>query len=125
MRWTKQRRILVEVLQETEGHVLASELVDRCKRHDPTTTPSTVYRTLDFLEGLGFVRHGHGLDGREEYHVLPGTEHGHLFCEVCGGRWEIRDDEAAAIVSRIDQGHGFEVDLTHVTICGRCGDCRA
>ena len=57
--------------RETEGHVTGAELVERCRRRDPATTPSTVYRTLDVLEELGIVRHGHGPDGREEYHVLP------------------------------------------------------
>ena len=124
MRWTPQRRTLIEVLRTTEGHISAAELIDRCRAADPTTTPSTVYRTLDLLEELGMVRHGHGADGREEYHVLPEAEHGHLYCGVCGGIWEIRDDEAAAIVSRFDQDQGFEVDLSHVTISGRCGGCR-
>ena len=71
MRWTHQRRALVEVLVGSDGHVTGVELVERCKAIDPDTTPSTVYRTLDVLEGIGLVRHSHGLDGREEFHVLP------------------------------------------------------
>jgi Fe2+ or Zn2+ uptake regulation protein len=124
MRWTPQRRTLIEVLRATEGHVLAVDLIERCRQRDPMTTPSTVYRTLDFLEEMGFVRHGHGPDGREEYHVLPGADHGHLYCVGCGGSWEIRDDEAAVIVATLERALGFEVDLSHVTICGRCGGCR-
>lgn len=124
LRWTPQRRTLVEVLAETEGHVTGAELVERCRRHDPATTPSTVYRTLDVLEELGVVRHGHGPDGREEYHVLPESVHGHLHCKTCGARWEIGADEAAAVVAALDVERGFEVDLSHVTIVGRCRACR-
>jgi Fur family ferric uptake transcriptional regulator len=124
MRWTPQRRTLVEVLRATEGHASGADLVERCRERDATTTPSTVYRTLDVLEGMGLVRHGHGQDGREEYHVLPEADHGHLYCEICRGTWEIRDDEAAAIVTGFDRDRGFEVDLSHVTISGRCGNCR-
>ena len=71
LRWTPQRRILVEVLSQTDGHVTGAELVDRCRAVDPGTIPSTVYRTLDVLEELGVVSHSHGADGREEFHVLP------------------------------------------------------
>jgi Fe2+ or Zn2+ uptake regulation protein len=124
MRWTPQRRTLIEVLRAADGHVLAVDLIERCRQRDPTTTPSTVYRTLDFLEEMGFVRHHHGPDGREEYHVLPGADHGHLHCVGCGGSWEIRDEEAATIVATLERALGFEVDLSHVTICGRCGTCR-
>ena len=71
LRWTPQRRTLVDVLREQQGHVTATELIACCRERDQTTTPSTVYRTLDVLEEFGLVAHGHGPDGREEYHVLP------------------------------------------------------
>lgn len=125
LRWTPQRRTLVDVLSGTDGHVTGSELVERCRAVDPGTIPSTVYRTLDVLEELGFVRHGHGPDGREEFHVLPSTEHGHLHCDGCGGTWEIDTGEAAALVASIEASRNFAVDLSHVTIVGRCSACRA
>src|SRR5271157_356569 len=84
LRWTPQRRTLVDVLRERRGHVTATELISRCRQLDRTTTPSTVYRTLDVLEELGLVKHGHGPGGREEYHVLPDQVHGHLYCVACG-----------------------------------------
>ena len=124
LRWTPQRRTLVAVLAETRGHVTGAELVERCRERDPATVPSTVYRTLDVLEELGVVRHGHGPDGREEYHVLPTDVHGHLHCEACGGRWEIDAGEAAAITAGLLAERGFLVDLSHVTIVGRCRSCR-
>ncbi len=125
MRWTPQRRTLVGVLSSLEGHVSASSLIERCRDLDPTTTPSTVYRTLDVLEDLGVVCHGHDVAGREEYHILPGSPHGHLYCQACGATWEIRDEEAGAIEGAFRKDLGFEIDLTHVTISGRCRGCRA
>ena len=65
LRWTPQRRVLVDVLSKSDGHVTGAELIDRCRDVDPSTTPSTVYRTLDVLEELGIVQHAHGADGRE------------------------------------------------------------
>jgi Fur family transcriptional regulator, ferric uptake regulator len=125
LRWTPQRRTVVEVLSTTSGHVVAADLVERCRAIDPTTTPSTVYRTLDVLERLGFVRHGHGADGREEYHVLPEREHGHLHCSSCGRVWEVESAEGASILRGLRRDRGFEVDLSHVTIVGLCADCAA
>ena len=112
------------MLSRTKGHVTGADLVERCREHDPSTTPSTVYRTLDVLEDLGIVRHGHGPDGREEYHVLPEAEHGHLHCRACGAAWEITMDEGASIVASLEAARGFAVDLSHVTIVGRCQACR-
>jgi Fur family transcriptional regulator, ferric uptake regulator len=123
LRWTPQRRTLVQVLSQTHGHVTGAEVVDRCRELDPTTTPSTVYRTLDVLEDLGYVSHHHGIDGREEYHVLPTDAHGHLHCHACGGSWEIQPAEADAIAGMLVAGRAFAVDRSHITITGLCADC--
>jgi len=125
LRWTPQRRLLLSVLAEAKGHVTATELIDRCRAADPQTIPSTVYRTLDVLEEIGLVRHGHGADGREEFHVLPRTEHGHLHCRSCGRGWEIGAAEAAALLGRLKAERGFGADLSHLTVVGICRDCSA
>ncbi len=125
LRWTPQRRAVVEVLAGAAGHITGAELVDRCRARDAHTIPSTVYRTLDVLEELGLVRHGHGADGREEYHVNAAAEHGHLYCATCGGSWEIPAPAADRIVAALAETDGFEVDVSHVTVVGRCRDCAA
>ncbi len=102
-----------------------AELVERCRQVDPATTPSTVYRTLDVLEELGIVRHAHGADGREEFHVLPEADHGHLHCLSCRETWEIEAGEAATLVAALNADRGFAVELSHLSISGRCRGCRA
>jgi len=101
LRWTPQRRVLVEVLSRTDGHVTGAELVERCRELDPGTIPSTVYRTLDVLEELGVLSHSHGADGREEFHVLPDSEHGHLYCQRCGSQWELMADDPAVVAASV------------------------
>ena len=105
-----------------------AELVERCRAVDPDTIPSTVYRTLDVLEELGVISHSHGADGREEFHVLPAEEHGHLYCRRCGGQWELAADDPAVVgvAARPSTGaRGFEIDVSHLTLIGRCATCRA
>ena len=127
LRWTPQRRVLVEVLSQTDGHVTGSELVDRCRAIDPGTIPSTVYRTLDVLEDLGVVSHSHAADGREEFHVLPATEHGHLYCRRCGSSADLAADDPAvrAAIRAFARERDFEIDVSHLTLIGRCAPCRA
>ena len=125
LRWTPQRRTLIEVLAGTDGHVTGAELVERCRAVDPATIPSTVYRTLDVLEEIGFVSHSHTADGREQFHVLPVVEHGHLECRRCHDSWEIPADEAAELVASLERSRGFSVDLSHLSILGVCASCLA
>ena len=123
MRWTAQRRLILEVIEATDGHVTGSELVDRCRTLDPETTPSTVYRTLRVLEEIGVVQHAHGRDGREEFHVRPAESHGHLHCSSCGQSWEISPADAAATVREFRGRLGFEIDLSHLSVGGTCASC--
>jgi Fur family ferric uptake transcriptional regulator len=125
LRWTPQRRLLLGVLAGANGHVTATELIERCRAADPQTIPSTVYRTLDVLEDLGLVRHGHGADGHEEFHVLPQADHGHLYCSTCGRAFEISRAEADQLIGELAQRRGFAVDLSHLAVVGRCAECAA
>ncbi len=123
LRWTPQRRLILEALEATEGHITGSELVERCRERDPDTTPSTVYRTLGVLEELGYVSHSHSAAGREEYHVLPEAEHAHLQCRSCGRTWELDAAAASSVVRPIQRRFGFRADVGHLTITGRCAEC--
>jgi Fur family transcriptional regulator, ferric uptake regulator len=123
LRWTPQRRVVLEVLAGFDGHVTATDLVDGCRAIDPTTTPSTVYRTLDVLEELGLVSHSHGREGRQEFHVNPAADHGHLVCSSCGRSWELAPAEARPIVDGLRATRGFSVDVAHLSIEGHCADC--
>jgi Fur family ferric uptake transcriptional regulator len=125
LRWTPQRRLILDVLGATTGHVTGSEIVERCRAKDPETTPSTVYRTLDVLEELGYLHHSHGADGREEFHVLPHAEHAHLLCDRCNGSWEIATEEAMTLVEGLERSRGFRVHIGHLTVTGVCADCAA
>ena len=125
LRWTAQRGAVLEALAEVDGHVTGADLVERSRRLDPTTTPSTVYRTLDLLEELGMVAHSHGREGRQEFHVNPAADHGHLVCSSCGRTWELGADEVRSLVEGLRADRGFETAVEHLTIEGRCATCRA
>jgi Fur family transcriptional regulator, ferric uptake regulator len=124
LRWTPQRRLLVDVLAGTRGHITGAELVERCREQDGEVTPSTVYRTLDVLEEIGLICHAHGLDGREEFHVMPAREHGHMHCSACGRSWDIGADDVAGLVRDFERIRGFAVDLGHLSVVGLCRECR-
>jgi Fur family ferric uptake transcriptional regulator len=124
-RWTPQRRLILNVLSGSTGHVTGSDLVERCRARDPNTTASTVYRTLDVLEGLGYVSHSHSANGREEYHLLPHEAHGHVECRTCGRSWEVDPALAVEIAAPVRAGLGFNVDVGHTTLVGQCRECAA
>ena len=120
LRWTPQRRTLIDVLSQADGHVTGAELVERCRAIDPTTIPSTVYRTLDVLEELGLLRHSHGADGREEFHVQPVAAHGHCTASVRHDLGDPGRRGGGRSSRRSQRRRGFAVDLSHLSIAGQC-----
>ena len=85
---------------------------------DPTTADFIVKS----LTGEGFVV-DHAADGREEFHILPAALHGHLHCNGCGTTWDIEADEASTLVKTLERRRSFAVDVSHLSIAGRCADC--
>ena len=57
LRWTPQRRTLVEVLSRTSGHVTGAELVDRCRALDPATISVPAGPVTFRVRNTGSVEH--------------------------------------------------------------------
>ena len=52
---TTQRRLLLELLRDAEGHIDAKELYRRASARDKSISQATVYRSLNLFKELGLV----------------------------------------------------------------------
>ena len=57
LRMTGQRKIIAEILQESEDHPDAEELHARASARDPRISLATVYRTVKLFEEDGIQDH--------------------------------------------------------------------
>jgi Fur family ferric uptake transcriptional regulator len=86
---------------------------------------STIYRTLELLEQIGLVTHTHLGHGAPTYHLAAEADHVHLVCRDCGEVTEVSPDTVGDLVTRLDREFGFETEVRHLTVFGRCAACRA
>lgn len=86
---------------------------------------TTVYRTLELLEELGMVTHTHLSHGAPTYHPAEAHPHIHLVCRGCGTVTEVDPAAMQPVVERLRAEHGFQVDITHVSLFGLCASCEA
>ena len=122
-RTTAQRRRVIEAIAAAE-EPMTIESVCRALSAGAADR-STVYRILDLLERLGFMRHVHGATGIAYYFVRPAGRL-HLACTGCGAPVAVDDPAIGqALAAELAQRYDFEVDLGHATIFGVCGGCRA
>ncbi|MEZ5194785.1 MAG: transcriptional repressor, partial [Nocardioides sp.] len=66
-RLTAQRELVLEAVDRL-GHATPDEVFAEVRAHSSAINISTVYRTLEVLEGLGLVRHAHLSDRAPTYH---------------------------------------------------------
>ena len=84
---------------------------------------STVYRTLEVLEGLGLVRHAHLSDRAPTYHSTSEPEHFHLVCRTCHVVRSVDPETAAPLLAALVEAEGFVADVGHLAIFGTCAEC--
>jgi Fur family ferric uptake transcriptional regulator len=123
LRMTPQRRAIVAEVMALEGHISPTVVARRVRERVPGVNPSTVYRTLDMLEGLGILSHAH-LESGAEYHRSADSDHVHLTCSNCGSEDSLSLPEAERLKRLIARHHGFSPDLTHFAISGLCAGCQ-
>jgi Fur family transcriptional regulator, ferric uptake regulator len=122
LRMTPQRRAIVSEVMRTQGHISPTAIARKVQGDMPGVNASTVYRTLSLLEEVGVLQHAH-LETGAEYHRTEEAQHVHLTCSSCGKDDALSIEEAQALQTLIHAHHGFEADLTHFAITGRCATC--
>lgn len=124
VRATPQRRLVLQAVTDL-GHATPEQVCDRVQAAEPGVSLSTVYRTLELLEGLGLVTHTHLRHGAPTYHPAEHADHVHLVCRGCGHVGQLGVEAAGDLARRIVDATGFRADLAHLSVHGWCRDCAA
>ncbi|GII79694.1 transcriptional repressor [Sphaerisporangium rufum] len=122
-RVTPQRQLVLEAVSRL-GHATPEEICGRVQETARGVNISTVYRTLELLEELGMVTHTHLGHGAPTYHLASEADHVHLVCRGCGEITEVGPELVEGLVSRLEADLGFGTDVRHLTVFGRCRNCR-
>jgi Fur family ferric uptake transcriptional regulator len=123
-RLTPQRQLVLEAVDTLE-HASPDEILTEVRRTATGVNISTVYRTLELLEELGLVSHAHLGHGAPTYHLADRHHHMHLVCRDCETVIEAEVSVAGALTDQLRATFGFETDMKHFAIFGRCADCLA
>ena len=126
LKMTEQRKLILEVFLDCEGHMASEELYDAVKRVDPSLGQATVYRTLKLLADAGLAKAVDFGDGITRYESRLGEEHhDHLICTNCRKTEEIFDERIERLQEQVALAHGFELTGHKMYLYGLCAQCRA
>ncbi|MFG2294133.1 Fur family transcriptional regulator [Streptomyces sp. NPDC048603] len=118
-RLTPQRQLVLEAVDTLE-HATPDEILAEVRKTASGVNISTVYRTLELLEELKLVSHAHLGHGAPTYHLADRHHHIHLVCRDCGDVIEADQHVADEFIAKLRTTFGFETDMKHFAIFGRC-----
>jgi Fur family ferric uptake transcriptional regulator len=123
-RLTPARQLVLAAVAALE-HATPDAICAEVQRTASSVNLSTVYRTLELLEELDLVAHTHLGHGAPIYHAAHERDHLHLVCGLCGRITEASAASADSLVERLRGELGFETDVAHFALFGRCAQCLA
>lgn len=126
LRLTSQRLAVLEDILGSEKHRECEDIFLSLRNKGIPVSRATIYRTLDILEKVGFVRKMDIGDGRFRYeNKLAQSHHDHIICLECGRIVEFADNEIERRQQRISLERGFELLRHSHQLFGICEDCQA
>jgi len=128
MRLTRQRKILLDVIDKTGEHLDAERLFQLAKEQDPKLNRVTVYRTLKLLKEGGMVDEldlMHQAGEQHFYETRRKQEHAHVICLGCGKVEEFFGEPLQRLRRQIETHFGFEIILARTEVGGYCSHCQS
>jgi len=127
VRLTRQRQILLEVIDRTGAHLDAEQLYRMAKERDPKINRVTVYRTLKMLKNGGLVDEldlMHYGGDQHYYETRLKQEHAHVICLRCGRVEEFFGQPLQSLRRQIESHFGFQVMMARTEVGGYCAHCQ-
>ncbi|MCY4431445.1 MAG: Fur family transcriptional regulator [Rhodospirillales bacterium] len=109
LKMTSQRRVIVQVLADSDDHPAAEDVYRRASRIEGRISLATVYRTIRLLEEAGILeKHDFG-DGRARYEEIQRTHHDHLIDVDTGEVIEFVNEEIEALQETVARELGYRL----------------
>lgn len=109
MRMTEQRRVIAQVIAQSEDHPDVEELYRRSSAVDPKISIATVYRTVKLFEDAGILERLAFRDGRARYEEVPERHHDHLIDVNSGEVIEFRNEEIERLQEFVARELGYKL----------------
>jgi Fur family transcriptional regulator, ferric uptake regulator len=127
VRLTRQRSILLELIEKSGQHLDAERLYQLAREVDPKLNRVTVYRTLKILKDGGLVDEldlMHYGGDQHYYETRRKQEHAHVVCLGCGKVEEFFGEQLQKLRAQIEADFGFQILSARTEVGGYCPHCQ-
>lgn len=120
---SKQREEILAVLYKSGTHLSPEEIASEVKVKDRTTSISSVYRILSFLEKENFITALEADKSGRRYEIAAKEHHDHIICLHCGEIIEFVDSEIEDRQIKVAQKYSAKLishNMKLFVICQKC-----
>jgi Fur family transcriptional regulator, ferric uptake regulator len=126
IRLTRQRRVILQVMDDAEQHLDVDQILERAQKIDSGVALVTVYRTIDLLKKHGLIDELDLLHLRGDRHYYEShgpRDHIHVACLGCGKVREFESRLYEQLKQQIARDFNMKVTLSRTEVGGYCADC--
>src|SRR6202011_1136121 len=126
IRLTRQRRVILQVMDDAEQHLDVDQIRERAQRIDPGVHLVTVYRTIDLLKKHGLIDELdllHLRGDRHYYETHGPRDHIHVACLGCGQVREVESRLYEQLKEQIARDFRMKVTISRTEVGGYCEAC--
>ena len=109
VRITDQRKVIAEVMAESNDHPDVDELHKRVSLLDKKISIATVYRTVKLFEEAGVVEKHDFKGGKARYEQAPDEHHDHLIDINSGEIIEFVDKDIEILQNKVAKKLGYKL----------------
>ncbi len=121
---TRQREVVLQVVNESEQHPTAADVFEQAKKRLPTISFATVYNSLRYLKDAGLILEITFGNASSRYDSRT-NRHDHAVCTSCGKLVDFDLAETAEMMRAAARRTRFKPESIHLTLLGLCPDCRS
>lgn len=115
---TKYAKLILELVEQSEGHMTAEQLFLELKKKEPKVVLATVYNNLNTLCQEGLIRKMSIEGSPDRYDKIQ--KHDHLVCKKCGALSDIKfEDLTRKLEDQLGEGI-LSYDLKVYYLCPKC-----
>jgi Fur family transcriptional regulator, peroxide stress response regulator len=120
---TRQRKVVLDVVQGGDTHPTAGEVFEAARKLMPAISFATVYNSLRFLKQAGLVREVAFGSGASRYDRET-DRHDHAICSACGTLVDFDLPGTVELIRAAARASRFKAESVHLTLIGLCQRCR-
>jgi Fur family ferric uptake transcriptional regulator len=126
IRLTRQRRVILQVMDDAEQHLDVDQILERAQKMDSGVHLVTVYRTIDLLKKHGLIDELdllHLRGDRHYYETHGPRDHIHVACLRCGKVREFESGLYEQLKQQIARDFNMKVTVSRTEVGGYCAEC--